>query len=132
MLAGTIIMFQSRTFQKQLQKIDASGESTERFLDDVQAAFASTLPFLPEPMQAELFDFFSRKYRADEEHYTLDDALFLGEIVDLFTGEYNEETDPLDDEDWDFVRDVIDENALELDMQTVNYVMKLVVDKGAI
>jgi hypothetical protein len=83
-------------------------------------------------MQAELFDFFSRKYRADDDTYTVDDALFLGEVIDLFTGEYNEETDPLDAEDWDFVKDIIDENALELDMQTVNYVMKLVVDKGAL
>jgi hypothetical protein len=131
MLCGTIIMFQSRAFQKRLRKIDASAD-TDRFIGDVQAAFASTLAFLPEPMQAELFDYFAGKYRAVEDRYTVDDALFLGEVVDLFTGEYDEESDPLDDEDWDFVKDVIDENALELDMETMNYVMKLVVDKGAL
>jgi len=127
-------MFQSTTFQKKLRKIAAADKDAteQKLLDDVRSAFDDSLPFLPEPMQAELFDFFSHKYRGDTEGFEIDDALFLGEVIDLFTGAYNEETDPLDAEDWDFVKDVIDENALELDMQLVNYVMKLVVDKGAL
>lgn len=127
-------MFQSSAFQKQLRKIDstAADKDEDRVVEEVRSAFEHSLSFLPEPMQAELFDFFSRKYRADASSYTVDDALFLGEVIDLFTGEYDEEKDPFDSEDWDFVKDSIDENALELDMQIVNYVMKLVVDKGAL
>jgi len=127
-------MFQSSAFQKQLRKIDSSAadKDEDRIVEEVRSAFEHSLSFLPGPMQAELFDFFSRKYRADAASYTVDDALFLGEVIDLFTGEYDEEKDPLDSEDWDFVKDSIDENALELDMQLVNYVMKLVVDKGAL
>lgn len=127
-------MFQSSAFQKQLRKIDstAADKDEDRVVEEVRSAFEHSLSFLPEPMQAELFDFFSRKYRADASSYTVDDALFLGEVIDLFTGEYDDEKDPFDSEDWDFVKDSIDENALELDMQIVNYVMKLVVDKGAL
>lgn len=127
-------MFQSTAFQKRLRKIDAGAtkQDEEQLIEEVRSAFESSLSFLPGPMQAELFDFFSRKYRADTASYTVDDALFLGEVIDLFTGEYDEEKDPFDREDWDFVKDSIDENALELDMQLVNYVMKLVVDKGAL
>ena len=127
-------MYQSHAFQKKLRKLTSRGapQEQEQFLDDVRSAFGTSLVFLPEPMQAELFDYFSGKYRAEEGVYTVDDALFLGEVIDLFTGDYNEESDPLDSEDWDFVKDVIDENAIELDMQLVNYVMKLVVDKGVL
>jgi hypothetical protein len=127
-------MYQSHAFQKRLRKLSSRGapQGYEEFLDTVRSAFGTSLSFLPEPMQAELFDYFSRKYRAEEEAYTVDDAFFLGEVIDLFTGDYDEESDPLDTEDWDFVKDVIDENALELDMQLVNYVMKLVVDKGVL
>lgn len=127
-------MFQSSGFQKRLRKIDSSVDrgDEQRRIDEIREAFSASLSSLPEPMRAELFDHFSGKYRADESSYTVDDAIFLGDVIDLFTGTYDDERDPLDREDWDFVKDIIDENALELDMDTINYVMKLVVDKGAI
>lgn len=131
---GTSIMFHSSGFQKRLRKIDSSidrGDEQQR-VDAIRDAFSASLSSLPEPMRAELFDYFSSKYRADESGYTVEDAIFLGDVIDLFTGAYDDERDPLDADDWDFVKDIIDENALELDMDTINYVMKLVVDKGAI
>jgi hypothetical protein len=131
---GTIIMFHSSGFQKRLRKIDSSVDrgDEQRRINEIRDAFSASLSSLPEPMRAELFDHFSSKYRADESSYTIDDAIFLGDVIDLFTGAYDDERDPLDADDWDFVKDIIDENALELDMDTINYVMKLVVDKGAI
>ncbi|MFO8065031.1 MAG: hypothetical protein R6V29_10445 [Spirochaetia bacterium] len=125
-------MFQSHAFQKRIRKIDSNigADDQQRVLDDVRSAFDASLPYLPEVMRAELFDFFSQKYRADAERYTVDDAVFLGEVIDLFTSEYNEEADPFDTEDWEFVKDIIDENALELDMELINYVMKRIVEKG--
>jgi len=127
-------MFHSSGFQKRLRKIDSSVDrgGEQRRIDEIRDAFSASLSALPEPMRAELFDHFSSKYRADESSYTVDDAIFLGDVIDLFTGAYDDERDPLDADDWDFVKDIIDENALELDMDTINYVMKLVVDKGAI
>ncbi|MFP4566695.1 MAG: hypothetical protein ACLFNX_09355 [Spirochaetaceae bacterium] len=131
---GTNIMFQSNGFRKRLRKIDSSVDRDDgpRRIDEIRGAFSASLSFLPEPMRAELFDHFSAKYRAEASSYTVDDALFLGDVIDLFSGAYDDEQDPLDAEDWDFVKDIIDENALELDMDTINYVMKLVVDKGAL
>lgn len=130
----TTIMFQSHTFQKRIRKIDSKSgaEDLQQVLDDVRSAFDSSLSSLPEPMRAELFDFFAGKYRAEADVYRFDDAVFLGEIIDLFTGEYNDETDPLDTEDWEFIKDIIDENALELDMELINYVMRLIVEKGVL
>ncbi|MFP3960258.1 MAG: hypothetical protein ACLFUM_02140 [Spirochaetaceae bacterium] len=134
-------MFQSNAYEKRLRKIRVGAPPTEeterrrreeRIAEEIKTAFVASLGFLPEPMQAELFDFFSRKYRAAADSYTVEDAHFLGEVIDLFTGAYNEQTDPFDAEDWEFVKDIVDENALELDMHTVNYVMKLVVDKGVL
>jgi hypothetical protein len=127
-------MFQSSGFLKRLRKIDSSVDrgDEQRRIDEIRDAFSASLSSLPESMRAELFDHFSSKYRADESSYTVDDAVFLGDVIDLFTGGYDDERDPLDADDWDFVKDIIDENALELDMDTINYVMKLVVDKGAI
>jgi hypothetical protein len=127
-------MFQSHAFKKRLRKLDNGGPAApaEQREAEIREAFLSALPGLPEPMQAELFDFFSRKYRAEPDVYTVDDAFFLGEVIDLFAGDYDEQADPLDSEDWDFLKDIIDENAVELDMQLVNYVMKLVVDKGVL
>jgi len=127
-------MFQSHAFQKRIRKIDSKAGTNDQqeVLDEVRSAFDNSLSSLPEPMRAELFDFFSQKYRADPETYSFDDALFLGEVIDLFTSEYNDETDPLDNEDWEFVKDIIDENALELDMELINYVMKIIVDKGVL
>lgn len=52
----------------------------------------------------------------------------LGDLIDLFNGEYDEQNDPFDRRDWEAVGSAVSDTAHELEMETLNYVMKLVVD----
>ena len=50
-----------------------------------------------------------------------DAALTLSDIVELFNGEYDETADPLDDEDWIYVRNLVNGCAEELDMDAEDF-----------
>ena len=61
-----------------------------------------------------------------------DSAETLSDIVDLFNGEYDEVNDPLKEEDWIYIRNIVDASAEELNLEIITYIMRLVVDKGFI
>lgn len=59
-----------------------------------------------------------------------DSAAHLSDIVDLFNGEYDEINDPLKEEDWIYVRNVVNACADEMNLEIVTYIMRLIVDRG--
>jgi len=71
------------------------------------------------------------KYCENSENI-FDSAIYLSDVVDLFNCDYDEENDPLNEEDWIFVKNIVNSCADELDMDTVTYIMRLVVEKGYI
>lgn len=56
----------------------------------------------------------------------------LADLVDLLWMEYDGDADPLERQDWEVVRDVVDEYAPELEMDLVQYVMERVVEHRAL
>ena len=61
-----------------------------------------------------------------------DSAITLSDIVDLFNSEYDEANDPLEEDDWVYVRNIVNACADEMDLEIVTYIMRLIVDKGFI
>jgi len=59
-------------------------------------------------------------------------ARFLGDVVDVIHESYDDENDPLDSSFWAVVGAVVDDFALELDMEFVTYVMKRALDHHAL
>jgi len=59
-----------------------------------------------------------------------DSAEILADIVDLFNCQYDEEEDPLSEEDWMYVRNIVNASADEMDMDVITYIMRLIVDRG--
>lgn len=59
-----------------------------------------------------------------------DSAVTLSDVVDLFNGEYDEGNDPLEEEDWIYVRNIVNATADEMDLELVTYIMRLIVDRG--
>lgn len=53
----------------------------------------------------------------------------LADYAEVFLGDYDTEADPLQPDDWHLIRDIINEEAGELDMQTVEYVMGLITER---
>lgn len=71
------------------------------------------------------------KYCNDREKI-IDAAFYLSDIVDLFNGDYDELNDPLEEDDWYYIRNIVDACADEMDLDIVTYIMRLIVDRGFI
>jgi len=56
----------------------------------------------------------------------------LCDFCDLLLLDYDELSDPLTQEDWEFISDVISEYSTVLDMELVEYVMMRVVEHKAL
>jgi hypothetical protein len=79
-------------------------------------------------MKEDLVDYFLHPTSLDSGDELAARARYYSAVVDLFAQDYDESADPLGDEDWRFLRDIVSDYAVDLDMDIVNYVMKLVVD----
>ncbi|WP_455381737.1 hypothetical protein [Salinispira pacifica] len=129
-------MFASERFRRRVNRIrkefrNASEEDVQR---ELLRAFDLVLSHIPEDMRADLFQYFldRRPERTDRFPDLLAYSEYLGDVIDLFNLDYDEEHDPLLPDDWEYIRDTVSDFALDLDMNLVNYVMQLVVAKGYI
>ncbi len=86
----------------------------------------------------ELFDFFLDRtsrvmVRAEAEGGTgpelVEEFLKTAAVVDLFSRDYDTEEDPLTEEEWRFIAEVVPDYGLEMDMATLEYVMSHLVER---
>jgi hypothetical protein len=129
-------MYGSERFRRRITRLPKThGEAgaAER-IDLARAGFAGCLTILPEAMVDDLFEYFHDKNAPLlQSNDTLGQySNRMGSIIDLFLSNYDHETDLVSREDWEFVRETIDVFAVDMDMDTVNYVMSIIVEKGAL
>jgi hypothetical protein len=125
-------MFTSERYLTRLARLRK--EHRDAPLDDQVAlardAFIGLFPGLPKLMVEEIHDAFSDRIssRLVPGELYLERASYLADIADLFNGQYDEQNDPIHEDDWSLVSEIVNDYAIELDMGIVNYVMRLVVD----
>lgn len=132
-------MFPSDRFMNAVHRYlrDSRDTADEREqIDTIRRQFRSAVPQLPVELTDELLDHFTDRTAADLSLQPEHDgdpvpallARMLGDAIDLFQGKYDEENEPFSREDWEAIASAVSDSALELEMETVNYVMKLVVE----
>lgn len=125
-------MFVSQRFLGRLAKLrkEHRTDPLDRQLELVHEAFRGMITGLPEAMVEEVYELITDRIleRAEDGAIFIDEAEYLADVADLLTLQYDEENDPLHPDDWELIGDLVNDYALDLDMETVNYVMKLVVD----
>lgn len=129
-------MFASERFRRRMSRVRKEFRLAQE--DEIRGetahAFDLVLSHLPEDLRVDLFAYLMDRYPQRKGAYPglLEYAEYLGDVVDLFNQDYDEQSDPLFREDWDYVRDTVSDYAPDLDMGLVNYIMQLVVAKGYI
>ncbi len=108
---------------KQLRK-KYNFETTDDFLSDLRELFIKSIGE-HEDFCLELMDYCLSPGDVEDK-----DIEKLSDMVDLFHLNYNDGYNQLDQDDWVFLKDLVNVWALEMDMDTVTYVMQLVVDAG--
>ena len=124
-------MFASQRFLARLAKLRKSHREAplDEQVDLVRSAFLGMLSGLPEQMPQEIYELIAERLveRRGQENY-LDTARYLADIADLFALQYDERNDPIHPDDWRLLGEIVNDYALDLDMPTLTYVMRLVVD----
>ena len=59
-------------------------------------------------------------------------ALHLSAIIDIFDRAFDEDRTPLDEDEWELVRSLVNAASPEIDMGTLEYVMQVLMDHGAL
>jgi hypothetical protein len=131
-------MFVSERFYKQLSKIrkNSPGKPEERLVAEVREVFFAALRDLPENMMHDLFNFYValhyEKKDQDKDRDVYGFADHLGAVIDLFNREYDEANGPLSQQEWLTVKELSDEYAEEIDLETLTYIMNLLLSAGYI
>ena len=91
----------------------------------VSEIFAKPLNRLPRPLVNEIFAFaWPRTLESNPD--------ILGDFCDLFLRDYDEVTDPLELQDWEFVSDLVNEYGTVLEIDLIEYIMMRVLEHKAL
>jgi hypothetical protein len=127
-------MAHSDQFTYQIQKIQNKGGelSREGMLEDVRRSFFMYLGDLPEELKYDLYEYYLDRFEnnPDPSLAFTELATSFRAIIELFNLDYDDVEDALSEEEWEYLRDAISDYALDIDEETLNYVMKLIVAKG--
>jgi hypothetical protein len=125
-----MIMYRSDRFEREFHRILKEHNhdmNAPQVGTRAERLFASHLRGYPSPFVSELF-----AYALDRVEQGTAEVSLFGVIIDLLWRDYDDQGDPLSSQDWEFLRDLVDEYAGDLDMAAIQYIMERVVSHGAI
>jgi hypothetical protein len=124
----------SERYQRDVRKaLTALREGTE---DQRRARVAPlVLPYvghMPKLQREELWDWYVDRYSGGDPRFpdVMSLSVRLGVIIDVFDRAYDARRTPLDDDEWELVRHLANEGSPEMPMDTLSYVMQLLMDQG--
>lgn len=121
-------MFHSRGFTARATRLQKDHrDNPDGFTSALEDLFVASVRQVPEQMARDLAAHGSASRPEQDDRLQL-----LADMVDLLHQQYDEQADPLTTEDWAVLRDVVDEHAVDLDMELVQYVMERVVSHHAL
>jgi hypothetical protein len=133
----------SERFYRTLDKMTGRGRRLEETVQAVRSAFAQAAGNIPEDLREAVFlrllDRFGRSGRPEEAF--AEAAYSLGPYIDLFWMDYREEETParglgpggsLCPEDWEFLREEVSASAGSLDLDVLTYIMRQIMEHGAL
>lgn len=103
-----------------------SGTASARGAESARRFIAASLGFVPEASREAILDSFLSRLQSDRDAA----VAWLGTLCGIFLQDYDGSALGL--EDWEELRDIVNEGAGEIDIDLLTYVMSLVVDHGAL
>lgn len=112
----------SKVFKKNYDK------DISKFKSEFEPIFIDCFKILPEDVSSELFSRFVTYSKREFK-----DALYnLCNVFELFEQNYDIENDPLNEEEWEYLKLIINDSNEELDIDTVKYMMQVMLDLSVI
>jgi hypothetical protein len=129
-------MYISDRYLKQVRKIrrNSQDKSEERLLAEIREAFLVQFNQLPANMRHDLFNAFVEIYFDSDTRFrdVFEFAEHLGALIDLYNREFDDPNRKMTDQEWMVVKNLTDDFAEELDIETLTYVMNQLLSGGYI
>ena len=127
-------MFPSERFLARIGKFRKSGRTdpAAQQVAAIRESFVDLNRHVPIEIVEELLDHFTADLAEGPDDSPFDRCRKLADVMDVLHEQYDSDNDPLTAEDWGAIGGVVSDNAPDLDMDLVTYVMKLAVDHKAI
>lgn len=120
----------SKQYTKQIGKIFKKNFDKDLLLFKYQfePIFIDCLRVFSEDLASEIF---SRFVTYSDREFK--DALYhLVNLFELFEENYDTENDPFSDEEWEYIKMIVNDSTDELGMDLVQYIMQVMLDVGQI
>lgn len=127
-------MNMSERYYRSIDKIGSRSAGLSVTVQAVEDAFDAAIGKVPDELARGIFlhflDSYNKSGQPESEFVTA--AYRLGAFIDLFWMEYDDSEDTLTEDDWEFLRESVNEAAGDLDLKLLTYVMQKIVEKGKI
>jgi hypothetical protein len=127
-------VYTSSVFLKTVEFVDRKRHSLSLgdALEKLKQSFQSEMKDCPSGLNRQVFTYFLGPAGASPEitNDLVERAHKLGDVIDLFAGEYNDQNDDFTEEEWLFLKECASEYAEEMDMQVLTAVMSRIMDRG--
>lgn len=100
-------------------------------IENIHNAFVSCMPDLPENMKHDIAYYFENA--CGEADIGNNVALLVGklrEVLYLIEGEYERAVETFTIAEWEYIKEIMDDFALELNQSRITYIMRQIVSRG--
>lgn len=121
-------MESSTHYTKRVSKIFKKNHDRElsQFQGDFLPAFVESFKMVSEDVATELF----HKFVTYSERDFKEAVYNLVNIFELFEENYDIDSDPLSQEEWSYLKLLINDSSEDLDIDNIKYVMQIMLDLG--
>ncbi len=116
----------SKLYSKNISKIFKKNfdKDVSKFESDFLPVFVECCKFFNEDVATEIFN----RFVTDSDREFKDALYNLVNVLELFEENYDVENDPLSDDEWEYLKLIINESTDELDIDLVKYIMQVMLD----
>lgn len=116
----------SKHYSKRLSKLFKKNydKSLDSYKADFLPIFVECFRFADEGLASELF----HKFVTYSEREFKEAVYNLVNVFELFEENYDIENDPLNSEEWNYLKLIINDGSDELDLELIKYIMQVMLD----
>lgn len=101
-------------------------------ISDLHDAFVSCLPEIPDDLKHDIAYYFEDLSMKKSESPVSILAEKLNEVLHLFEEDYDRIAETFTRDDWDYLKNVVSDFALDIDQQRLTYIMRCITSRGVI
>ena len=110
----------------------AREKTSRQVISELHEAFVSCLPQLPEDLKHDIAYYFEDLSMKKGDSPVSFLAEKLNEVLYLFEEDYHHVTETFTRDDWEYLKNVVSDFALDMDQERLTYIMRCITSRGVI